>query len=483
MISDDWRYHIEHRMPFAPTAGQREAIGVVSQFLASPASCVMILRGYAGTGKTSVARAVVSALRSLRRKTVLLAPTGRAAKVLQSGTGEAAHTIHRKIYRQQSYMSTNFSLNDNLHSDTLFIVDEASMISRFSDRQGAGGFGSGSLLDDLMNYVSHGTRCGLMLIGDTAQLPPVGSESSPALSADIIRGYGTAVYEYDMREVLRQSQSSGILFNATMLRELIVRDDTSRLPRISLNGFADISVCEGSDLVETLASAYSRSGQDETIVITRSNKRANVYNLGIRSQVLWREEELTSGDQLMIVKNNYFWVNDKAGGRASDDISPAFLANGDRCVVRRVRSLHEVYGFRFADVSLLFPDYDDYELDATVLLDTLQSESPSLTAAQQEMLFNRVMEDYADVRLKAERLKLLRADKFFNALQVKYAYAVTCHKAQGGQWSEVFLDQGYVTEEMLSASYIRWLYTAFTRATRHLHLVNWRKEQTADPEE
>ncbi len=483
MISDEWRYHIEHSLPFAPTTGQREAVGVVSQFLASPASCVMILRGYAGTGKTSVARAVVAALRTMRRKTVLLAPTGRAAKVLQAGTGEAAYTIHRKIYRQQAYMSANFSLNDNLHSDTLFIVDEASMISRHGNLQGSGGFGSGSLLDDLMSYVAHGTRCGLMLIGDTAQLPPVGSETSPALSADIIRGYGMAVFEYDLREVLRQSQASGILYNATMLRDIIGRDTANHLPRISLNGFSDISVCRGDELIETLASAYSRSGQDETIVITRSNKRANVYNLGIRNQVLWREEELTSGDQLMIVKNNYFWTNDKAGGSASHDASPAFLANGDRCIVRRVRNTQEVYGFRFADVSLLFPDYDDYELDATMLLDTLHSEAPSLSPDQQETLYNRVMEDYADVRLKAERLKLLRADRFFNALQVKYAYAVTCHKAQGGQWCEVFLDQGYVTEDMLSPSYIRWLYTAFTRATKHLHLVNWSKEQTAGGEE
>lgn len=501
MLHDEWLYTIEHSMPFTPTSGQREAITVISRYLASLTThsaamphdgkplratvsqlggSIMLLRGYAGTGKTSVARAVVAAMRQMGRKVVLLAPTGRAAKVLSAGTGMPAYTIHRKIYRQQAYMSARFTLNDNLHADTVFLVDEASMISNQPSYADSGatatgsayGFGSGSLLDDLVSYVRQGRGCSMILVGDTAQLPPVGSPESPALSTTFMSGYGWQVFDYDLSEVLRQSATSGILQNATMLRQMIDRDHHTLLPVIRLQGYADITVCHGNDLIETLATAYSRSGQDETIVITRSNKRANIYNLGIRNQVLWREEELSSGDQLMIVKNNYHWTADQ-----KDPAVPSFLANGDRCIVRRVRNEQTLYGFRFADVLLTFPDYDDYELQATVLLDTLHSESPALTTDQQNQLYENIMADYADITQKAERHKLLRADRYFNALQVKYAYAVTCHKAQGGQWSEVFLDQGYVTDDMLTPAYLHWLYTAFTRATRHLHLINWPDKQ------
>jgi len=497
VIANEWTYQIEQQLPFAPTEGQHDAIVQFSEFMASAASGnttvqpVFVLRGSAGTGKTSVARAIVNAMGVLRQKVVLLAPTGRAAKVLSMGIERPAYTIHRRIYRQKSYMAGQFSLNDNMHTDTLFLVDESSMINHGSDVGGSEMFGSGSLLDDLIKFVYSGRNCRMMLIGDTAQLPPIGCDEAPALMSDFIAGYGLQVFDYDLVEVLRQSQESGILFNATMLRHMITYDDITELPKIKFDGFADITICPGNELIDELGSSYSRVGHDETIVITRSNKRANVYNMGIRNQVLWYEDELASNDQLMIVKNNYFWTESESDSQAKSNkpslSTPAFLANGDRCVVRRVRNQRKLYGFRFADVLLQFPDYPIvsetgslegyYELQATVILDTLHSEAPALTCEQQEQLFNNVMLDYADIPLKQDRYNKLRSDLYFNALQVKYAYAVTCHKAQGGQWEHVYLDQGYMTDDMLTPSYIHWLYTAFTRARSHLYLVNWPKSQ------
>ena len=312
-----------------------------------------------------------------------------------------------------------------------------------------------------------------MLIGDTAQLPPVGCDESPALVASFVAGYGLDVSEYDLLEVLRQAEGSGILVNATKIRHMITYDRMTELPKIRFAGFDDISICHGAEIIEQLASSYSHAGMDETIVVTRSNKRANIYNNGIRNQVLGREEEIASGDRLMIVKNNYFWTKDSA-----DENTPAFLANGDHCIVRRVRNMRELYGFRFADITIEFPDYDNYELQVTAILDTLQSEAPALTREEQELLYNNVLADYAHITVKRERMEKMRNDIYFNALQVKYAYAVTCHKAQGGQWEHAYLDQGYMTDDMLTPSYIHWLYTAFTRATNHLYLVNWRQEQT-----
>lgn len=485
MIEQEWAYRIESRLPFSPTAGQGMAVAVFSRFMTDASTDVaMLLRGSAGTGKTSVARAIVRAMTAMKQKVVLLAPTGRAAKVFEQGldgTGLHAYTIHRKIYRQRAYMSDAFTLAENMHTDTIFMVDESSMINT-SEFGGSGAFGAGNLLDDLVRYVYSGRNCRLVLIGDTAQLPPVGCEEAPALVSDYIAGYGLTVYDYDLTEVLRQSQESGILWNATMLRNLITHDDMTELPKIRFDGFADITVCPGNELIDSLGSSYSRVGMDETIVITRSNKRANVYNLGIRNQVLDREEELSSGDSVMIVKNNYFWTEtikaEMGKEEAENDSLPPFLANGDRCVVRRVRNTRELFGFRFADVWLEFPDYDGLEIQATTVLDTLQSEAPALTCEQQETLFNGVFEDYADMSRKQDKFKALKQDKHFNALQIKYAYAVTCHKAQGGQWAHVYVDQGYMTDDMLSPSYIHWLYTAFTRATEHLYLVNWREEQT-----
>ena len=326
-----------------------------------------------------------------------------------------------------------------------------------------------------MQYVYQGDNCRLLLIGDTAQLPPVGEVESPALNPLLLAGYGLKVFQCDVNEVLRQSAQSGILSNATMIRQMITHDEKTQLPQIHLRSFPDLSVVTGDELIETMSSSYSEVGMDETIVITRSNKRANIYNQGIRNRILDREEELSTTDLLMIVRNKYF---DTKNERQSVSSTPAYVANGDRAVVKRVRKVIELYDFRFADVTLAFPDYDNFEMDDVVILDTLTSEAPALTREQSEHLFESVLEDYSDVPLKRDRIKQIKQDRYFNALQVKYAYAITCHKAQGGQWAHVYLDQGYMTEEMLTPAYIHWLYTAFTRATEHLYLVNWPKTQT-----
>ena len=518
MIHDELTYRIRQALGLVPTAEQEQAISLFAQFMTDrDEQVVMILRGSAGTGKTTLAAAVVKALAALNQKLILLAPTGRAAKVFSLYAGHPAYTIHRRIYRQKSAGDLSaFNLNANLNRDTLFIIDEASMIS--NQGFGESAFGSGFLLDDLMQFVYNGQNCRMLLIGDKAQLPPVGEEESPALMAGVLRGYGMKVYECDLNQVLRQSEESGILWNATRIRgyggagvrgcenslsadgNLVPPYPRTPVPTIRTNGFPDIAVVPGDELIESLSSSYRQVGMDETMVITRSNKRANIYNQGIRNMVLDREDELCRGDQLMIVKNNYFWIDKFTvdGLQFTDDYSAAsqglaskstvnckpstvnkisFLANGDRAVVQRVRNIHELYGFRFAEVTMTFPDYDDYELTATVLLDTLTSEAPALTREQQEQLFNAVMEDYADIPVKADRIKKLKTDRYYNALQVKFAYAVTCHKAQGGQWSHIYLDQGYMTDDMLTPDYIHWLYTAFTRATEKLFLVNWPKTQ------
>ena len=366
----------------------------------------------------------------------------------------------------------SFSLNYNKEQDTLFVVDESSMIA--NDTQYYSIFGSGRLLDDLVQFVYSGQNCRLLLIGDKAQLPPVGEEKSPALQADIMGGYGLDVFECELNEVLRQSQGSGILYNATQVRQLATGTRLTQLPQVRFEPFTDISIVPGNELVDALENSYHKVGKDETMVITRSNKRANVHNLGIRNMVLGCEDELTTGDMLLIVKNNYFWGNEEKEKKKAF----SFIANGDRACVRRVRNFRELYGFRFADVWLTFPDYDDTDLQATIILDSLHTEAPTLTREQDEQLFNAVMEDYADIHSKAERVKKIKEDPYYNALQVKYAYAVTCHKAQGGQWSHVYVDQGYMTPEMLTPDYIHWLYTAFTRATEHLFLINWPEKQT-----
>ncbi len=460
---------IKQNFPYQPTLEQEKVMQRLSDFLFLPQNdAIFLLKGYAGTGKTSLFSALVKTLGQLQQKCVLLAPTGRAAKVFASYADHPAYTIHKKIYRQHSVSADmgSFSLNDNLAKHTLFIVDEASMISN----EGLAGsvFGSGYLLDDLVQFVYSGEGCRLMLMGDTAQLPPVGEDLSPALSADALRGYSLQVFEETLTQVVRHGQESGVLWNATVLRQLIAADNYYALPKIKVNGFADISIISGETLIMSLEECYQRDGEDDTIVICRSNKRANIYNKGIRAQILWREEELEGGDRLMVAKNNYFWTQQE---KQLD-----FIANGEMAVVRRIRNERTLYGFRFADVTLMLPDCDA-EIVATVLLDTLHSEAPALTKEENERLFNEVLEDYSDIPHKHDRLKKLKGDPYYNALQIKYAYAVTCHKAQGGQWKNVFIDQGYMPEDALTPDYFRWLYTAFTRATGTLYLVNYPKEQ------
>ena len=470
MVNTYLGQQIKTNFPYKPTFEQENVVKILANFLfCRKMDVLFLLKGYAGTGKTSLIGALVKTMDQLEQKCILMAPTGRAAKVFSHYAGHPAYTIHKKIYRQKSFSNEvdNFSINDNLHQHTLFIVDEASMIA--NDGLSGSMFGTGRLLDDLIQYVYSGQGCRLMLIGDTAQLPPVGEEESPALSADALKGYGLEVYEGMLTEVVRQLHDSGILWNATELRRYIAEEDYFTLPPIRVEGFPDIKVVPGNELIETINDCYEKVGMDETIVVCRSNKRANIYNKGIRNTILYREEELESGDLLMVAKNNYFWTE---GCKEID-----FIANGDIAEVRRVRREREMYGFRFADVTLRFSDYNDMELEATVLLDTLHTESPALPKEMNDKLFYSVLEDYADITIKRERMKKMKSDPYYNALQVKYAYAVTCHKAQGGQWQRVFLDQGYMTEDMLSPDYFRWLYTAFTRATETLYLVNWPKEQ------
>lgn len=474
---------IKKDLNYQPTPEQEHVLTVFSQFLAdrNPHS-VMVLRGSAGTGKTTLAAAMVSTLHRLGQKLTLMAPTGRAAKVFSLHSNLPAYTIHRRIYREKNYTGIDgiFNLNDNRYHRMLFVVDEASMIG---SRPAAGDitFGTASLLDDLIQYVYSGDGCRLLLIGDNAQLPPVGETEAPALNTVVLEGYGLKVWECSLASVLRQSQFSGILYNATQIRTLI---DEPVLPRIRLWSFTDVQRIPGDELIESLATSYSEAGIDDTIVLTRSNKRANVYNQGIRASVLDREEALCTGDMVMMVKNNYFYTlstqqDGKDGG--------AFLANGDRAKILRVRHFRSFYGFQFADVCLQFPDYDETEIEATVIMDTLTSEAPALTREQNEQLWQSVMDDYQDLSLKTDRLKAMKADRYYNALQIKFAYAVTCHKAQGGQWQHVYIDQGYMTDDMLTPEYMHWLYTAFTRATRKVFLVNWPEKQiepeSAPPED
>ncbi len=456
-------------LDFQPTLGQEDLIHDLAIFLASE-DCneIMLVKGYAGTGKTTLLKSLVKTLNSLKQKSVLLAPTGRAAKVLTAYSGHPAWTIHKKIYRQKSGRDGlgDFVLDRNLHKNTCFIVDEASMIG---DRSPDAFFGSGDLLRDLVDYVEAGSQCRLVLVGDTAQLPPVGLDMSPALSPERLESFGYRVREIELTDVVRQAEDSGILHNATSIRNLIT-DGLEDYPRFNFDAFPDITMITGAELLETISSSYDRYGTSDTIVVTRSNKRANKFNAGIRSQILWREEQVSPGDLLMVVKNNYFW---KDGDNRID-----FIANGDIIRVVKVLSTEEVHGHRFANILVTLPDYQDIGMDVKVLLDVIDLEAPSLNYDQQKTLYLSVAEDYPEESSKRKVAEKISTDPYFNALQVKFAYAVTCHKAQGGQWKSVFLDQGYFTEEMLSLDYLRWLYTAFTRASEKLYLVNFARQFT-----
>ena len=468
MINSHLSRQIRQNFPHTPTNEQLSALNILADFLLSAnENSALLLKGYAGTGKTSLVGALVKTMSGLKQKSVLLAPTGRAAKVLSNYAGQQAFTIHKKIYRQNAFSNdlSAFHPSDNLHKDTLFIVDEASMISN----QGIDShyFGSGRLLDDLVHYVYSGENCRLMLMGDTAQLPPVMQVESPALQADILKGYNLQVDEIQLTEVVRQDLNSGILYNATLLRDSLRNNRVEIYPKLTVKGFPDIQMINGSELIEAISNAYSKDGLDDAIVISRSNKRANIYNNGIRNQILYREEELSTGDRLMIVKNNYFWT------RNNKEID--FIANGEIVQVLRVRNESHLYGFRFCDVTVRFQDYD-MELDIKILLDTLQTEAPALPKELNDKLFYTILEDYQDISTKSGKMKKMKENPHYNVVQVKYAYAITCHKAQGGQWKNVFLDIGYMTEEMLGENFYRWLYTAMTRATDRLYLVNLPEE-------
>jgi ATP-dependent exoDNAse (exonuclease V) alpha subunit len=452
--------------PHEPTAQQSELFGRLDTFLTSDKGdeC-FILKGYAGTGKTTIVGALVKALRSYNYKYVLLAPTGRAAKVITSYSGKKAFTIHKRIYRKKSALNVDesFMPGDNLANDTLFIVDEASMIS-----DEISGNNRDTLLHDLVKYVYNTKNCKLLLVGDTAQLPPVGSDESPALDEKLMKAqFSLTIFSYELTDVLRQQKDSGILYNVTRVRE-IIRTKKIAAPQIVTKGYPDVFRMSSEKLEEGINYAYNKYGNENTLIICRSNKNANLYNRQIRGRILWREEELTGGDQIMVVKNNYFWLQDKEEG------STGFIANGDIARIRKVRKFEELYGFRFADVQLEFIDYaEDPVLDCKVLLDTLYSEAPALQSIDQKRFYLEVMKDYDHITNKRQKHEELKLNPYYNALQIKFAYAITCHKAQGGQWDAVFVDQGYLTDEMVNMDFLRWFYTGCTRATKELFLVNF----------
>jgi len=461
---------IAEKLPFTPNNSQKAALKALSRFIIEPTfnDRIFVLKGYAGTGKTSLIGALVKTMSEGKMNTILMAPTGRAAKVFSSMSGKKAMTIHKSIYRQQKFNLDfdGFQLMDNKQKHTLFICDEASMISTLNE---SSHFGTGNLLDDLIEYVYSGDQCKLMLIGDSAQLPPVGQKRSPALEIDKLKGYGLETMSVELTEVARQQLDSGILVNATMLRNMLNQGLTESLPHIQHKLFPDVRRIDGYEFLEELSSSYSHQGIDDTIIITRSNVRANKFNQAVRNQILYREEELSAGDRLLVVKNNYYW------GKQYENLS--FIANGDTVVVKRVRTETELYGFRFAEVEIELPDYD-IETEVIVLLDTLMAEGPSLSQEDQQRLFESVMMDYPELRSKKDLINAVKENKYFNALQVKYAYCVTCHKSQGGQWSDVYLDLGYINPDHLGIDFYRWLYTAFTRAQKTLFLVNMSDEMS-----
>ena len=468
MLEDFIIGRIKAELPFEPNAEKEELFKALGRFITSrDPQKAFILRGYAGTGKTSVVSALVRAMQGLQQACVLLAPTGRAAKVLSRYSGFPAYTIHKCIYRQKNIGQEAFTQADNIRRNTLFIVDEASMLSGARDNST---FGSGCLLDDLVRYVYNGGGCSLLLLGDDAQLPPVGSVASPALSETHMAEYGLHVSSFCLREVARQALDSGILKNATRLREMLAQQplpsgDALRL----LPDGKDVIRLSGEEVIERLEDSWHTVGGDETLIITRSNKMTNLYNQGFRARVLWKEDELSNGDRVMVSRNNYFWAQEY------DDLE--FLANGDMLEIIRLYDHHELYGFRFARASLRSMDYD-WEIDALLWLDTMSTDTPEANFQLQKELFARIAEDYPEIRNKKELIKKIYDSPYFNALQIRLAYAVTCHKAQGGQWRHVYIDTSAVNEdaERMADSaerreYLRWLYTATTRATERIYLL------------
>jgi exodeoxyribonuclease-5 len=468
MIKNHVKALLEQNLSFSPTAGQSELISGLATFIVSDIQDkIFLIKGFAGTGKTTMINALTQTLKLLKIRIVLMAPTGRAAKVMAGYTLMPAFTIHKKIYRQQTSADGmgRFVLDKNLHKNTWFVVDEASMISNENNESSA--FGSGHLLNDLLEYVYSGANCRLILVGDTAQLPPVGLAISPALDAVNLKNEGFEVDEFVLTDVVRQAVNSGILSCATQIRQMIEEQNATGFFNIGLNDFPDVVRVSGEELIEQIASCYDKHGLFETTIVTRSNKRANLYNKGIRGSILYRENEMERGDLLMVVKNNYYWMDEES--------KLEFIANGDIAEVISIYGYEELYGFRFADVCLRFVDYEDVELDCKIFLDTLSIESASFSNDQNRQLYDSVSEDYLEIKNKRERWKKIKENPHFNALQVKYAYALPCHKAQGGQWKAVFVDHGYLVEDMLDVEYYRWLYTAFTRPVEKLFLVNFHK--------
>jgi len=452
-----------------PTESQKSLInGLADYILSKKEKEILLIKGYAGTGKTTIVSSVVKTLNNLNTRSVLMAPTGRAAKILTAYSGKNAFTIHKKIYRQKSSKDGfgEFNLDKNFYTNSVFIVDEASMITNISKDVSI--FGSGKLLEDLLEYIFNGNNNKLILLGDIAQLPPVGLDISPALDKQVLKNYGYFVTEMFLKDVVRQSKDSGILYNATYLRNLITTRKAS-IPKFFLKNFTDIVKISGTDLLESITEAYNKSGIEGTVVIGRSNKMVNKYNQGIRSQILWREDEIVPGEYLMVVKNNYFWLQQDEEPENSLD----FIANGDIVEVVRIHKHEEYYNFRFADVTIRLIDHENKEINVKILLDTLLVETAAMSNEDNRKLFYSITEEYDDVKPKKKRFEKVRNNPFFNALQVKYAYAVTCHKAQGGQWDIVFVDQGYVSENNIDIEYLRWLYTGITRSTKKLFLVNF----------
>jgi exodeoxyribonuclease-5 len=455
--------HFRH----APTPDQREMIDRIASFVTDRQErSLLVVKGYAGTGKTSLLSALVRCLPEANYLCALLAPTGRAAKVLSAYSGRPAYTIHRAIYQASSDDGQmRFQRRQNKKKRMIYIVDEASMIP--DGVSGMGGWGSSaSLLEDLIDYVFQGKECKLILIGDDAQLPPVQMDTSPAVNPKHITSkFHVHLHHGELKQVIRQEADSGILHNATKLRGLLRGKSFTGL-RFDIGGFDDIRRISGTELEDEINSAYSSFGEEETIVLCRSNKRANLFNQQIRSRIKWLENEIAAGDLMMVVKNNYFWLD--------SDSKAGFIANGDIVEVMRIHGTEEVYGFRFANVTIRLTDYPDLpEQDVKILLNAISSERPSLAAEESKQLYAAVMEDYLHISNKRSRYLALKKDPYLNALQVKFSYAITCHKSQGGQWSAVFVDQGYLTAEMIDKEYVRWLYTAVTRATKRLYLVNF----------
>ena len=460
------------RFPYDPTPCQDALLHDVADFLTSDDGDVLVVNGYAGTGKTTVLAAIVAAFKDLRTPCVLMAPTGRSAKVLSGYAGWPASTVHKQLYRQKSHGDDGFgqfSLAPNKAKNTLFIVDEVSLIGiEAGERQSTAAFGSGNLLEDLILYLRSGVDCRMILVGDAAQLPPVGLDRSPALSEEYMAGVGGVRFS-ELRTVVRQQADSGILANATHLRELIEEDCEIPMDELGLTvaGFPDVERISGGELIETLTDAYARYGEDETIVLTRSNKRANRYNAGIRAQVQFKEERLVRDDKLMIVRNCYRFAEKLEG--------TDYIANGDVCKLVRIGKYEDRYGLHFAEARLSFPDYGDQEIVAKVILDTLDAESAGLTYEQSNALYQGVSADYADLSTKKKRYDAVREDPFFNALQLKYANAITGHKSQGGQWKCVFVDNPFWLD-FLAPDDLKWLYTALTRAVEKVYLVNFKNE-------